>query len=198
PLEPAEMQTDMAEIASFDGMLIVHAEDHEVLTGAPKNSGPKFSDYLATRPREAENVAIARLIDAARATGARAHILHLSSADALDQIAAAKPEGIRLTVETCPHYLVFSAEEIPDSATTRKSCPRIREEANSGALWTGLGDGSSDCIVCGPSPSTADLKLRDTGDFGAAWGGISSLQLGLSLVWTEAAERAIRLAEVVG
>src|SRR5699024_2503721 len=100
PLVPSEMQTDMAEIASFDGMLIVHAEDHEVLTGAPKNSGPKFSDYLAPRPREAENVAIARVIDAARATGARAHILHLSSADALDQIAAAKAEGIRHTAAT--------------------------------------------------------------------------------------------------
>jgi allantoinase len=198
PLEPAEMQTDMAEIASFDGMLIVHAEDHEVLTGAPKNSGPKFSDYLATRPREAENVAIARVIDAARATGARAHILHLSSADALDQIAAAKAEGIRLTVETCPHYLVFSAEEIPDGATTHKCCPPIREEANREALWQGLIDGTIDCIVSDHSPSTAELKLLDTGDFGAAWGGISSLQLGLSLVWTEAVERGIDLAEVVG
>ena len=130
PLEPAEMKADMAEIASFGGMLIVHAEDHEVMTSAPRNSGPKFADFLATRPREAENVAIARVIDAARETGARAHILHLSSADALDQIAAAKAEGIKLTVETCPHYLVFTAEEIPDGATTHKCCPPIREESN--------------------------------------------------------------------
>src|SRR5699024_10395497 len=97
PLEPAETQTDEADRDCFAGMLLVHADDYEVLTGAPKNSVPKFSDYLATRPREAENVAIARVIDAARATGARADILHLSSADALDQIAAAKAEGIRLT-----------------------------------------------------------------------------------------------------
>jgi len=197
PLAPDEMQTDMAEIASFDGMLIVHAEDHEVMTQAPKNSGPKFADFLATRPREAENVAIARVIDAATATGARAHILHLSSADSLGQIAAAKAEGIKLTVETCPHYLVFSAEEIPDGATTHKCCPPIREESNREALWQGLIDGTIDCIVSDHSPSTAELKLLDTGDFGAAWGGISSLQLGLSLVWTEAAKRGIELAEVV-
>src|SRR5699024_5581791 len=118
------------------------------------------------------------------------------SADALDQIAAAKAEGIRLTVETCPHYLVFSAEEIPDGATTHKCCPPIREEANREALWQGLIDGTIDCIVSDHSPSTAELKLLDTGDFGAAWGGISSLQLGLSLVWTEAVERGIDLAEV--
>ncbi|WP_210604772.1 allantoinase AllB [Brevibacterium oceani] len=197
PLEPAEMQTDMAEIASFDSMLIVHAEDHEVMTGAPKSSGPKFADFLATRPREAENVAIARVIDAARATGARAHILHLSSADSLEQIGAAKAEGVKLTVETCPHYLVFTAEEIPDGATTHKCCPPIREESNREALWQGLIDGTIDCIVSDHSPSTAELKLLDTGDFGAAWGGISSLQLGLSLVWTEAAKRGIELAEVV-
>ena len=144
-----------------------------------------------------ENVAIGRVIDAARETGARAHILHLSSADSLGQIAAAKAEGIKLTVETCPHYLVFSAEEIPDGATTHKCCPPIREESNREALWQGLIDGTIDCIVSDHSPSTAELKLLDTGDVGAAWGGISSLQLGLSLVWTEAAKRGIELAEVV-
>uniref|UniRef100_UPI000471A31E amidohydrolase family protein n=1 Tax=Brevibacterium sp. VCM10 TaxID=1381751 RepID=UPI000471A31E len=112
-------------------------------------------------------------------------------------IAAAKAEGIKLTVETCPHYLVFTAEEIPDGATTHKCCPPIREESNREALWQGLIDGTIDCIVSDHSPSTAELKLLDTGDFGAAWGGISSLQLGLSLVWTEAAKRGIELAEVV-
>ncbi|WP_309132142.1 allantoinase AllB [Brevibacterium sp.] len=197
PLEPAEMQADMAELAKFDGLLIVHAEDHEVMASAPSGSGPKFSDFLATRPREAENVAIQRVIDAARATGARAHILHLSSSDALPSIAAAKAEGVKITVETCPHYLVFSAEEIPDGATTHKCCPPIREESNREALWQGLIDGTIDCIVSDHSPSTAELKLLDSGDFGAAWGGISSLQLGLSLVWTEAAKRGIDLAEVV-
>lgn len=197
PLEPEELRADLAELAKYDGLLIVHAEDHSVMADAPKNSGRKFSDFLASRPREAENVAIARVIDAARETGARAHILHLSSADALPQIAEAKAEGVKLTVETCPHYLVFTAEEIPDGATTHKCCPPIREESNREALWKGLVDGTIDCIVSDHSPSTAELKLLDTGDFGAAWGGISSLQLGLSLVWTEAAKRGIDLAEVV-
>ncbi|MDN6134824.1 MAG: allantoinase AllB [Brevibacterium sp.] len=197
PLEPEELRADLAELAKYDGLLIVHAEDHSVMAEAPKNSGRKFSDFLASRPREAENVAIARVIDAARETGARAHILHLSSADALPQIAKAKAEGVRLTVETCPHYLVFTSEEIPDGATTHKCCPPIREESNREALWQGLVDGTIDCIVSDHSPSTAELKLLDTGDFGAAWGGISSLQLGLSLVWTEATKRGIDLAEVV-
>lgn len=197
PLEPEELRADLAELAKYDGLLIVHAEDHSVMAQAPKNSGRKFSDFLASRPREAENVAITRVIDAARETGARAHILHLSSADALPQIAAAKAEGVKLTVETCPHYLVFTAEEIPDGATTHKCCPPIREESNREALWQGLVDGTIDCIVSDHSPSTPELKLLDTGDFGAAWGGISSLQLGLSLVWTEAAKRGIDLAEVV-
>lgn len=197
PLTPVEMETDLAEIAGFDGLLIVHAEDHAVMAEAPTASGRRFADFLASRPREAENVAIGRVIDAARATGGRAHILHLSSADALPQIAEAKAEGVRLTVETCPHYLVFCAEEIPDGATTHKCCPPIREEANREALWQGLIDGTIDCIVSDHSPSTAELKLLESGDFGAAWGGISSLQLGLPLVWTEAQRRGIELAEVV-
>lgn len=197
PLTPVEMETDLAEIAGFDGLLIVHAEDHGVMAEAPTASGRRFADFLASRPREAENVAIGRVIDAARATGGRAHILHLSSADALPQIAEAKAEGVRLTVETCPHYLVFCAEEIPDGATTHKCCPPIREEANREALWQGLIDGTIDCIVSDHSPSTAELKLLESGDFGAAWGGISSLQLGLPLVWTEAQRRGIELAEVV-
>lgn len=197
PLTPTEMGADLAEIADFDGLLIVHAEDHEVMAEAPSASGRKFSDFLASRPREAENVAIGHVIDAARATGGRAHILHLSSADALPQIAAAKADGVRLTVETCPHYLVFTAEEIPDGATTHKCCPPIREESNREALWQGLIDGTIDCIVSDHSPSTAELKLLDSGDFGAAWGGISSLQLGLPLVWTEAQRRGIDLTEVV-
>ncbi|GAA1870191.1 allantoinase AllB [Brevibacterium marinum] len=197
PLEPEELRTDMVELAKYDGLLIVHAEDHSILADVPGFTGRRFSDFLASRPREAENVAIARVIETARETGSRAHILHLSSADALPQIAQAKAEGVKLTVETCPHYLVFSAEEIPDGATTHKCCPPIREESNREALWQGLIDGTIDCVVSDHSPSTAELKLIDTGDFGAAWGGISSLQLGLSLMWTEAATRGIDLAEVV-
>lgn len=122
------------------------------------------------------------------------HVLHLSSSDALPLIAAARREGVRITVESCPHFLTLTAEEIPDGATEFKCCPPIREAANQDALWEGLADGTIDCIVSDHSPSTADLK---TADFGAAWGGISSLQLGLPAIWTEARERGHTLDDVV-
>jgi allantoinase len=125
------------------------------------------------------------------------HVLHLSSAEALPLIAAAKREGVRLTVETCPHYLTLAAEDVPDGATEFKCCPPIREAGNQDALWQGLADGVIDCIVSDHSPSTADLKLFDTGDFGKAWGGISSLQLGLPAIWTEARRRGRSLSDVV-
>lgn len=196
-LEPTEMETDMGVLADASSMMIVHAEDSRTLADAPKASGRKYEDFLRSRPAEAENRAIEAVIDAARRTGARAHILHLSSAQALETIAAAKQEGIALTVETCPHYLVLASEEIPDGATTHKCAPPIRGSANRDALWWGLREGIIDCVVSDHSPSTAELKLLDTGDFGAAWGGISSLQLGLTLMWTEARERGVALEDVV-
>ena len=196
-LEPEEMEKDLAELASFDSLLIVHAEDPRVIAEAPEPSGPEYSGFLASRPRSAENNAIAQVIDAARRSRGRAHILHLSSAEALPMIAAAKREGIRLTVETCPHYLTLLAEEIPDGATAFKCCPPIREASNRELLWQGLLDGTIDFIVSDHSPSTLDLKDLEHGDFGVAWGGVSSLQLGLSLIWTEARRRGIPLETVL-
>ena len=108
------------------------------------------------------------------------HILHVSSADVLPLLAEARRDGVRITAETCPHYLTFSAEEIPDGATQYKCCPPIREAENRELLWQGLRDGVIDLVVSDHSPSTIDLKRLDTGDFGDAWGGIASLQLGLS------------------
>ena len=119
------------------------------------------------------------MIDAARRTGARAHILHLSDAHSLPAIRAAKAEGVALTVETCPHYLTIVAEEIPDGASEFKCCPPIREAANRDLLWEGVVDGTIDAIVSDHSPSTVDLKRSGGGDFGLAWGGIAGLQVGL-------------------
>ncbi|MCW4458592.1 allantoinase AllB [Microbacterium sp. MPKO10] len=195
PLPLDEIETDMREIASFDSLLIVHAEDPHSIETAPQEFGPGYAGFLASRPRDAENAGIAAVIDRARRTGARAHILHLSSSDALPMIAQAKADGVRLTVETCPHYLALSAEEVPDGATAFKCCPPIREEANRELLWQGLLDGTIDCIVSDHSPSTEELK--GTGDFGTAWGGVSSLQLGISLIWNEARRRGIPLDRVV-
>jgi allantoinase len=111
-------------------------------------------------------------------------------------IARARETGVRITSETCPHYLTFAAEDIPDGATQYKCCPPIREAANRELLWDGLRDGSIDLVVSDHSPSTIDLKHLDTGDFGTAWGGIASLQLGLSAVWTEARRRGVTLLEI--
>jgi allantoinase len=152
---------------------------------------------LHSRPRGAENLAIAQVIELARWTGARAHILHLSSSDALPMICSARDDGLRVSVETCPHYLSFTAEEIPEGGTQFKCCPPIREAANRERLWQGLADGDIDFIVSDHSPCTPDLKRFDTGDFGQAWGGIASLQLGLPAVWTEARRRGHALTAVV-
>lgn len=195
-LDRAQLEEAMAEVAALGSRLIVHAEDPELL--APDGAlGRGYSAFLASRPPESEESAIAAVIDAARRTGARAHILHLSDARALPMIAAARAEGIDLTVETCPHYLTIAAEEIPDGAAEFKCCPPIRDADNRDLLWKGLMGGLIDAIVSDHSPSTIDLKRAGGGDFGLAWGGISGLQVGLSAVWTEARRRAVPLATLV-
>jgi allantoinase len=196
-LEADEMEEDLAELKTFDSLMIVHAEDSRAIERAPSPEGDHYAKFLSSRPRGAENIAVAEVIERARFTGARAHILHLSSSDALPMIATAKRDGVHLTVETCPHYLTLLAEEIPDGATAFKCCPPIREASNRELLWAGLIDGTIDCIVSDHSPSTLDLKDLENGDFAVAWGGVSSLQLGLSLIWTEARKRGIALEQVV-
>ncbi|MFI9645117.1 allantoinase AllB [Streptomyces sp. NPDC052040] len=193
-LDEEQLARSLAEIAGFGGLLVVHAEDPRHLSAAPQQGGPKYADFLASRPRGAEDSAVAQLISRARQFDARVHVLHLSSSDALPQIAAARADGVRITVETCPHYLTLTAEEVPDGASEFKCCPPIREAANQDLLWRALADGTVDCVVTDHSPSTADLK---TGDFATAWGGISGLQLSLSAVWTEARRRGHTLEDVV-
>ncbi|MEU2443807.1 allantoinase AllB [Streptomyces althioticus] len=193
-LDDDHLARALREIASFDGLLIVHAEDPHQLAGAPQRGGPRYADFLASRPRRAEDTAVARLLEQARRFDARVHVLHLSSADALPLLAEAKADGVRVTVETCPHYLTLTAEEVPDGASEFKCCPPIREAANQYLLWQALADGTVDCVVTDHSPSTADLK---TDDFATAWGGISGLQLSLPAVWTEARRRGHTLEDVV-
>ncbi|MBT2412791.1 allantoinase AllB [Streptomyces sp. ISL-12] len=193
-LDQERLARSLAEIASFDGLLIVHAEDPDHLAAAPQQGGPHYRHFLASRPRDAENSAIAALIAQAKRFDARVHVLHLSSSDALPLIAEARAEGVRLTVETCPHYLTLTAEEVPDGASEFKCCPPIREAANQDLLWQALADGTVDCVVTDHSPSTADLK---TDDFATAWGGISGLQLSLPAMWTAARARGHALEDVV-
>ncbi|WP_166849388.1 allantoinase AllB [Isoptericola sp. BMS4] len=196
-LDDDELRLDLAELRTFDGLMIVHAEDPDALSSAPHEPGRHYRDFLASRPAGAESAAIAAVIDAARATGARAHVLHLSDAGSLPQIAAARAEGVRLTVETCPHYLSLDAEHVPDGATAYKCCPPIREQGNQDGLWQGLADGTIDIVVTDHSPATAELKEPADGDFATAWGGVSSLQLGLAVVWSEARRRGVALEQVV-
>jgi allantoinase len=186
------------ELAAVDGLLLVHAEDPGALAGAPAAGGRSYQRFLDSRPASSEDLGIATVLDAARRTGARVHVVHLSSASALPSIAQARADGLRVSVETCPHYLVLRAEDVPDGATAFKCCPPVRGDANRDGLWDGLADGTIDLVVSDHSPCTPELKAPETGDFGAAWGGISSLQLGLSLVWTEARLRRHDLAQVVG
>ena len=182
-------------MAAVDALFVVHAEDPYHLHAAA--SSPAYADFLASRPPEAEHAAVATAIDAARDTGARVHILHLSSATALPLIAAARADGVRVTAETCPHYLTLDAATIPSGATEFKCCPPIRDAANADRLWAGLADGLISCVVSDHSPCTPELKRRETGDFAAAWGGIASVQLGLPVVWTAARARGFALADVV-
>jgi allantoinase len=178
--------------------LLVHAESDDVSRAIEVYHGRSYAAYLATRPREIEDVAVAQVIEAARRTGGHAHVVHLSSSSAVPMIEAARRDGVNVTAETCPHYLTIAAKEIRDGDTLFKCSPPIREAANRERLWSGLMDGSLDQVVSDHSPCTVAMKHLDTGDFGSGWGGISSLQLGLPLVWTEASRRGVPLSKVAG
>lgn len=197
-LNHRQLNEALDELATFDGLLIVHAEDPDVLVRAANAGGPDYPRFVESRPEEAETTAIGAVLDGLRRTGGRAHILHLSAASAIPMIRQAKADGLRVTAETCPHYLVFDAAHIPDGATQYKCCPPIRDAANQDALWAGLLDGTIDLVVSDHSPSTAERKFAGAGDFQVAWGGIAGLQFGLPAVWTEARRRGVPLETVVG
>ena len=137
-LEPDELESYLKTLQTFDALMIVHAEDSRAIDRAPKPDGDVYAHFLASRPRGAENLAIAEVIERTRWTGARTHVLHLSSSDALPMLRSAKADGLDITVETCPHYLTLLSEEIPNGATAYKCCPPIREVGNRELLWEGL------------------------------------------------------------
>ncbi|WP_067802238.1 allantoinase AllB [Actinomadura formosensis] len=189
PLSGEQMRAAFAAIASFGGLVIVHAEDPAALSPP---AGGRYPEFLASRPPSAERRAVQRVVRLAEETGARAHIPHLSAADCLDVLAEAQAGGVPVTAETCPHYLALTARDARTPAF--KCCPPIRDDANRESLWQGLAGGVISCVVTDHSPCTPELKR---GDFATAWGGISSLQLGLPVVWTAARERGHGLHEVV-
>jgi allantoinase len=196
-LDGPGLEAALRELARLGALLIEHAELPEPIAAAPNPGGPRYWDYLASRPQQAEDGAVAELVELCRRTSARAHVVHLSSADALPTLRAAHADGVTVTAETCPHYLCLTAEEVPDGATQFKCAPPIREAANREALWGGLEDGTILCVVSDHSPCPPELKRLNTRDFGQAWGGISSLQLRLPLLWSEASKRGHTLTDVV-
>ena len=198
----ADLLSALPELAELKAPLLVHAELPGPIAEAEKKltrSDPRrYSTWLASRPRAAENEAIELLVKLAREFGARIHIVHLSSSDAIATLQTAKSKGQAVTVETCPHYLTFDAEDVGDGRTEFKCAPPIREKDNREKLWAALGDGTIDFIATDHSPCPPAMKLLETGDFLRAWGGIASLELSLPAVWTEASSRGYavpRLAE---
>lgn len=167
-LDHGQMFRAMTAVAALGSRLIVHAEDPALL-GGDGPLGPRYADFLRSRPAAGEHAAIRAVVDGVRRSGCRTHILHLSDARALPTLRQAKDEGLPITVETCPHYLTIVAEEIPDGASEFKCCPPIREASNRDLLWEGVLDGTIDAIVSDHSPSPVELKRTGDGDFGLAW-----------------------------
>ena len=177
--------------------LMVHAEDPARLLPSPAEGSRHYATYLASRPPIAERDAIALLVRLMEWCPTRVHVVHLSSAESLDTIRAARADGLPLTVETCPHYLTFAAEEIPDGATEYKCAPPIRGRAERDALWAALIRDEIDLVASDHSPCPPLMKATE-GDFFSAWGGIASLQLSLSAVWTGARARSVGPERIAG
>jgi allantoinase len=219
----SDLRTALPELAALGAPLLAHAElpgpiDEAAAKGLADASPRRYGTWLASRPRESENEAILLLLRLAHEFQAGVHIVHLSSSDAIASLRQAKlptgpagegrvypagpegrraPPGAKVTVETCPHYLTYAAEEIADGATEFKCAPPIRERDNRQKLWTALGDSTIDLIASDHSPCPPYMKLPEQGDFLRAWGGIASLQLGLPVMWTEARSRGYALTDIV-
>jgi allantoinase len=185
-----DLREAMPILAALGLPLMVHAE-LPGLIGSPRGDPRAYDSYLALRPPAAETEAILMMIELCASTGARTHIVHVSSAASVPLLRSARERGLPITAETCPHYLAIAAEEIPDGATEFKCAPPIRDRANRDALWAALVRGDLDMIVTDHSPCPPAMKQ---GDFFTAWGGIASIQLGASVVWSEMRERGVHVS----
>ena len=196
-----DLREAMPILAELGIPLMVHAELPEVIEAATLEAAAgdplTYATYLASRPPAAEHEAVALVIELAEITGARVHIVHVSSAQTVRMVSSARARGVRISAETCPHYLWFDAEEIPDGATEYKCAPPIRGGADRDGLWSALSSGALQMIVSDHSPCPPILKRRDVGDFFVAWGGIASLQLGCAVVWTAMRERGFPVERLV-
>ena len=193
-LDEEGLRKAMPIVAATGLPLLVHAE----LPGPLKSAqGRSYSSYLDSRPDEAEVAAIRLLIKLTAQFRCRVHIVHLATSAALPDLRQARAEGLPITAETCPHYLYFAAESIPDGATQFKCAPPIRAAFHQDLLWGALRCGDIDLIATDHSPSTKELKRLDTGDFQSAWGGIASVSLALPAIWTKARARKVSISQIV-
>lgn len=198
-----DLRRVLPELKRLGAVLIVHAELPGPIEAAlaedktEENDPRRYEIFLKSRPRAAEDEAVALITRLSREFGASVHVVHHSSSDALPLLKRARAEGVPLTLETCPHYLSFAAEDVPEGATEFKCCPPIRERENQEKLWGALAEGLIDMVVSDHSPCPPEMKRKESGDFMQAWGGISSLQLRLPVMWTMARERGFSIAQLV-
>jgi len=199
-VDEAQLRAALPHVAKTGLPLLVHAELAAPIEAAAAGlSGAdwtKYATYLASRPDEAELAAIRLMIELCREFQCRIHIVHLSSAKALEILAAARAEGLPLTVETCPHYLHLSADQIPDGATLFKCAPPVRCQTNQHCLWEGLLAGVVDLVASDHSPCPLEMKRFDTGSFQQAWGGIAGLSVSLPVMWTSLRRRGLPLTSI--
>lgn len=196
----ADLRAAMPILAEMGAPLLVHAEVPGPIERAAAECAaldPRaYASYLRSRPPAAETEAVELVIRLCRQFGTRVHIVHLATTDALPLLRRARAEGLPVTVETCPHYLRFCAEQIADGATAWKCAPPIRERAVREGLWDALAAGDIDLVASDHSPCPPEMKGMDGGDFFAAWGGIASLQLGLPVMWTQARRRGMGIESI--
>lgn len=196
----SDLRKAMPLIAKHKLPLLVHCELQGLAIPSPKERGQgvrSYNNYLSSRPKKWEDDAIALMIRLCEEFNCRVHIVHLSSADSIEQIADAKQRSLPLTVETGQHYLYFGAEEIKDGQTQFKCAPPIREKDNNEKLWQALKDGIIDFVATDHSPAPPAMKELVSGDFRKAWGGISSIQFALSVLWTAAEKRDCSMVNIL-
>jgi len=196
----AELRAALPHVVRTGLPLLVHAElagpVERATAGLANADWRKYATYLRSRPDEAELSAIRMLLTLCREFRFRLHVVHLATHRALDMLREARANGLPVTVETCPHYLHFCAEEIRDGSTLHKCAPPIRNRENRERLWQGLREGAIDMVVTDHSPCPPEMKRLESGDFKAAWGGIASLSMALPVMWTEARARRFSLGDI--
>jgi allantoinase len=192
----------MSEIASIGSLLAVHAESTVIcdqLAGEKQGKNKTSAkDFVESRPIISEIEAVRRIISYAEATGCKLHIVHASSRKVVKEISAAKLRGVDITVETCPHYLSLTINDLEKKGGVAKCCPPLRDDQEVEDLWTAVANGEIDVIASDHSPAPASMKEVESGDYFKAWGGISGAQSTLNVMLTEGHfNRALSLEKIV-